>query len=163
MRWLSYKRSEMLIMTQMSSACKWRRFSMVLICHWQHHPLQRALAVNGEEDGWSFIRQFNRANNGHAAFLALKLQAEGQSVKLTRKTKAHGGKNRYFLVRVHCHHQFRQDQVQFQCHPAECSICLDFSGDSLLFLCLKFSPIVAIVKKKSGSPSLLRTQTRCET
>ena len=39
--------------------------------------------------GWSFIKKFDRAKDGRNAGLALKLQAEGTSAKLTRKQAAY--------------------------------------------------------------------------
>jgi hypothetical protein len=47
----------------------------------------KPLVVDGS--GWGFIKEFDKARNGRAAVLALKTQAEGQSAKLTRKTKAY--------------------------------------------------------------------------
>jgi hypothetical protein len=47
----------------------------------------KPLVVDGP--GWSFIKKFDRAKDGRGAVLALKLQAEGTSAKLTRKQAAY--------------------------------------------------------------------------
>jgi hypothetical protein len=47
----------------------------------------KPLVVDGS--GWGFIKEFDKSRDGRGAVLALKSQAEGQSAKLTRKTKAY--------------------------------------------------------------------------
>jgi hypothetical protein len=47
----------------------------------------KPLVVDGP--GWSFVKKFDRTKNGRAAVLALKMQAEGTSAKLTRKQAAY--------------------------------------------------------------------------
>jgi hypothetical protein len=39
--------------------------------------------------GWAFIRKFNKDQDGHGAYYALKAQAEGQSAITTRLNKAY--------------------------------------------------------------------------
>jgi hypothetical protein len=47
----------------------------------------KPLIVNGP--GWSFAKKFDKKKDGRGAFLALKLQAEGSSAQLTRKSEAY--------------------------------------------------------------------------
>jgi hypothetical protein len=47
----------------------------------------KPLVVDGP--GWSFVKKFDRAKNGRGAVLALKMQTEGTSAKLTRKQTAY--------------------------------------------------------------------------
>jgi hypothetical protein len=47
----------------------------------------KPLIVDGA--GWAFIKKFDRGKIGRGALLALKKQAEGNSVKRTRKASAH--------------------------------------------------------------------------
>jgi hypothetical protein len=69
----------------------------------------KPLLIDGP--GWPFIQRFNRTQNGRAAFLALKTQAEGQSAVTTRKAKAYAaiatavytGKGRYTIDQYTSH------------------------------------------------------------
>ena len=47
----------------------------------------QALTIDGP--GWTFIKNFQRARNGHAAILALKAQSKGWSATETRKQEAY--------------------------------------------------------------------------
>jgi hypothetical protein len=47
----------------------------------------KTFIVNGE--GWSYIKKFERCQDGRKAYLALKPQCEGTSSKITRKNKAY--------------------------------------------------------------------------
>ena len=47
----------------------------------------KPLVINGP--GWAFVRQFDKRKDGRAAVLALKAQAEGESVKIMRKAAAY--------------------------------------------------------------------------
>ena len=46
-----------------------------------------SFVVNGE--GWSYIKKFERSQDGRKAYLALKTQCEGTASKITRKNKAY--------------------------------------------------------------------------
>lgn len=47
----------------------------------------KSLTVDGV--GWTYLKRFNRKQDGRAAYFALKTQCEGQSAVLTRKNKAY--------------------------------------------------------------------------
>ena len=47
----------------------------------------KSFVVNGE--GWSYIKKFERSQDGRKAYLALKRQCEGTASKITRKNKAY--------------------------------------------------------------------------
>ena len=47
----------------------------------------KSFVVNGE--GWSYIKKFERSQDGRKAYLALKTQCEGTASKITRKNKAY--------------------------------------------------------------------------
>ncbi|KAI2504202.1 hypothetical protein MHU86_10225 [Fragilaria crotonensis] len=49
----------------------------------------KTFVVNGE--GWSYIKKFERSQDGRKAYLALKTQCEGTASKITRKNKAYAG------------------------------------------------------------------------
>ena len=55
----------------------------------------QALTIDGP--GWTFIKNFQRARNGHAAILALKAQSEGWSATEMRKQEA------YALLALACY------------------------------------------------------------
>ena len=47
----------------------------------------KSFVVNGE--GWSYIKKFERSQDGRKAYLALRTQCEGTASKITRKNKAY--------------------------------------------------------------------------
>jgi len=47
----------------------------------------KSFVVNGE--GWSYIKKYERSQNGRSAYMALKTQCEGTASKITRKNKAY--------------------------------------------------------------------------
>ena len=49
------------------------------------YDLLKPLVMEGP--GWPFLQPFNRKHDGHAAFKALKAQAEGRSTVATRMQK----------------------------------------------------------------------------
>ena len=55
----------------------------------------QALTIDGP--GWTFIKNFQRARNGHAVILALKAQSEGWSATKMRKQEA------YALIALACY------------------------------------------------------------
>jgi hypothetical protein len=53
-------------------------------CVWRE---LKALTVDGA--GWTYIKRFNKKEDGREAYLALKQQCEGDSASLTRKARAY--------------------------------------------------------------------------
>ncbi len=47
----------------------------------------KSFTVNGE--GWSYIKKYERSQDGRSAYLALKTQCEGTASKITRKNRAY--------------------------------------------------------------------------
>lgn len=50
-----------------------------------HSTMSLSLWKSTAGPGWSVVKKFDRTKNGRATVLALKIQAEGTSAKLTRK------------------------------------------------------------------------------
>ncbi len=84
----------------------------------QVYSILKLLMVDGP--GWPFIQGQNRSQNGRAAFLRLKQQAEGQSAVTTRKAKAYAeiataiysGKGRYTMDQYVARHQKAHNELE---------------------------------------------------
>ena len=85
----------------------------------------KSFVVNGE--GWSYIKKFERAQDGRRAYLALKTQCEGTASKITRKNKAYasianatysGSRRQYKFQDFINVHQSAHNEI-LDCEPTE--------------------------------------------
>ncbi|KAI2496607.1 hypothetical protein MHU86_17935 [Fragilaria crotonensis] len=84
-----------------------------------------SFTVNGE--GWSYIKKFERSQDGRRAYLALKTQCEGTASKITRKNKAYasisnavysGSRRQYKFQDFINTHQTAHNEI-LDCDPSE--------------------------------------------
>ncbi|KAI2502895.1 hypothetical protein MHU86_11564 [Fragilaria crotonensis] len=89
------------------------------------HPSLTTFVVNGE--GWSYIKKFERSQDGRKAYLALKTQCEGTASKITRKNKAYasianasysGSRRQYKFQDFINVHQTAHNEI-LDCDPTE--------------------------------------------
>ncbi|KAI2502906.1 hypothetical protein MHU86_11575 [Fragilaria crotonensis] len=85
----------------------------------------KTFVVNGE--GWSYIKKFERSQDGRKAYLALKTQCEGTASKITRKNKAYasianasysGSRRQYKFQDFINVHQTAHNEI-LDCDPTE--------------------------------------------
>jgi predicted RNA-binding protein YlxR (DUF448 family) len=85
----------------------------------------KSFVVNGE--GWSYIKRFERQQDGRKAYLALKSQCEGTASKITRKNKAYAsianasynGQRRQYKFQDYVNvHQYAHNEI-LDCDPTE--------------------------------------------
>jgi hypothetical protein len=85
----------------------------------------KSFIVNGE--GWSYIKKFERSQDGRKAYLALKTQCEGTASKITRKNKAYAsianatysGQRRQYKFQDYINaHQTAHNEI-LDCDPTE--------------------------------------------
>ena len=85
----------------------------------------KTFVVNGE--GWSYIKRFERSQDGRKAYLALKTQCEGTASKITRKNKAYasianatytGSRRQYKFQDFINAHQTAHNEI-LDCDPSE--------------------------------------------
>ena len=85
----------------------------------------KTFVVNGE--GWSYIKKFERPQDGRKAYLALKTQCEGTASKITRKNKAYasianasysGSRRQYKFQDFINAHQTAHNEI-LDCEPTE--------------------------------------------
>jgi hypothetical protein len=85
----------------------------------------KTFVVNGE--GWSYIKKFERSQDGRKAYLALKTQCEGTASKITRKNKAYasianvsysGSRRQYKFQDFINVHQTAHNEI-LDCKPTE--------------------------------------------
>ena len=85
----------------------------------------KSFTVNGE--GWSYIKKFERSQDGRSAYLALKTQCEGTASKITRKNKAYasisnavysGSRRQYKFQDFINTHQTAHNEI-LDCDPSE--------------------------------------------
>jgi hypothetical protein len=85
----------------------------------------KSFVVNGE--GWSYIKKFERSQDGRKAYLALKTQCEGTASKITRKNKAYasvsnaaysGSRRQYKFQDYINTHQTAHNEI-LDCDPTE--------------------------------------------
>lgn len=85
----------------------------------------KSFVVNGE--GWSYIKKFERSQDGRSAYLALKTQCEGTASKITRKNKAYasianatysGSRRQYKFQDYINAHQTAHNEI-LDCDPTE--------------------------------------------
>ncbi len=84
-----------------------------------------SFTVNGE--AWSYIKKFERSQDGRKAYLALKTQCEGTASKITRKNKAYasianatysGSRRQYKFQDYINTHQAAHNEI-LDCDPSE--------------------------------------------
>ena len=85
----------------------------------------KSFIVNGE--GWSYVKKFERSQDGRKAYLALKTQCEGTASKITRKNKAYAsianaaysGQRRQYKFQDYINaHQTAHNEI-LDCDPTE--------------------------------------------
>ena len=85
----------------------------------------KSFTVNGE--AWSYIKKFERSQDGRKAYLALKTQCEGTASKITRKNKAYasianatysGSRRQYKFQDYINTHQAAHNEI-LDCDPTE--------------------------------------------
>ncbi|KAI2491289.1 hypothetical protein MHU86_23271 [Fragilaria crotonensis] len=85
----------------------------------------KTFVVNGE--GWSYIKKYERSQDGRRAYLALKTQCEGTASKITRKNKAYasianatysGSRRQYKFQDFINVHQTAHNEI-LDCDPSE--------------------------------------------
>ncbi|KAI2494623.1 hypothetical protein MHU86_19901 [Fragilaria crotonensis] len=85
----------------------------------------KSFVVNGE--GWSYIKKFERSQDGRKAYLALKTQCEGTASKITRKNRAYaslsnatysGSRRQYKFQDYINTHQSAHNEI-LDCDPTE--------------------------------------------
>ena len=85
----------------------------------------KSFTVNGE--AWSYIKKFERSQDGRKAYLALKTQCEGTASKITRKNKAYasianavysGSRSKYKFQDYINTHQTAHNEI-LDCDPTE--------------------------------------------
>ena len=85
----------------------------------------KSFVVNGE--GWSYIKKFERSQDGRKAYLSLKTQCEGTASKITRKNKAYasisnatysGSRRQYKFQDFINTHQTAHNEI-LDCDPTE--------------------------------------------
>ena len=85
----------------------------------------KSFTVNGE--GWSYIKKFERSQDGRRAYLALKTQCEGTASKITRKNRAYasianavysGSRRQYKFQDYINTHQSAHNEI-LDCDPTE--------------------------------------------
>jgi hypothetical protein len=85
----------------------------------------KSFTVNGE--GWSYIKKYERSQDGRRAYLALKTQCEGTASKITRKNKAYasisnavysGSRRQYKFQDFINTHQTAHNEI-LDCDPSE--------------------------------------------
>ena len=85
----------------------------------------KSFVVNGE--GWSYIKKYERSQDGRKAYLALKTQCEGTASKITRKNKAYasianatysGSRRQYKFQDFINAHQTAHNEI-LDCDPTE--------------------------------------------
>jgi hypothetical protein len=85
----------------------------------------KSFTVNGE--GWSYIKKYERSQDGRMAYLALKTQCEGTASKITRKNKAYAsianavysGSRRQYKFQDYINiHQTAHNEI-LDCDPTE--------------------------------------------
>lgn len=85
----------------------------------------KSFTVNGE--GWSYIKKFEKSQDGRKAYLALKTQCEGTASKITRKNKVYalignsvysGSRKQYKFQDFINIHQTAHDEI-LDCDPTE--------------------------------------------
>jgi len=85
----------------------------------------KSVIVNGE--GWTYIKRYEKRQDGREAYMALKLQCEGTASKITRKNKAYAsianaaysGERRTFRFQDYINiHQSAHNEV-YDCDPGE--------------------------------------------
>ena len=85
----------------------------------------KSFVVNGE--GWSYIKKYERTQDGRKAYLALKTQCEGTASKITRKNRAYasianasynGQRRQYKFQDFINAHQSAHNEI-LDCDPAE--------------------------------------------
>ena len=85
----------------------------------------KSFVVNGE--GWSYIKRFERQQDGRKAYMALKSQCEGTAAKITRKNKAYAsianaiynGQRRQYKFQDYVNvHQNAHNEI-LDCDPAK--------------------------------------------
>ncbi len=65
----------------------------------------KSFVVNGE--GWSYIKKFERSQDGRKAYLALKTQCEGTASKIMRKNKAYASISNAAYSGSRCQYKFQ--------------------------------------------------------
>ena len=65
----------------------------------------KTFVVNGE--GWSYIKKYERSQDGRKAYLALKTQCEGTASKITRKNKAYASIANATYSGLRCQYKFQ--------------------------------------------------------
>ena len=85
----------------------------------------KSFVINGE--GWSYIKRFERQQDGRSAYLALKSQCEGTGPKITRKNRAYAsianatysGQRRQYKFQDYINvHQAAHNEI-LDCDPTE--------------------------------------------
>ena len=85
----------------------------------------KSFVINGE--GWSYIKRFERPQDGRAAYLAIKSQCEGTASKITRKNRAYAsianatynGQRRQYKFQDYINvHQAAHNEIM-DCAPTE--------------------------------------------
>jgi hypothetical protein len=85
----------------------------------------KSFTVNGE--GWSYIKKFEKSQDGRKAYLALRTQCEGTASKITRKNKAYasisnatysGSRRQYKFQDYINTHQTAHNEI-LDCDPTE--------------------------------------------
>jgi hypothetical protein len=85
----------------------------------------KSFIVNGE--GWSYIKRYERQQDGRKAYMALKAQCEGTASKITRKNKAYAsianasytGQRRQYKFQDYVNvHQHAHNEI-LDCDPSE--------------------------------------------
>ena len=85
----------------------------------------KSFTVNGE--GWSYIKRYERSQDGRRAYLALKTQCEGTASKITRKNRAYasianavysGSRRQYKFQDYINTHQTAHNEI-LDCDPTE--------------------------------------------
>lgn len=85
----------------------------------------KSVIVNGE--GWTYIKRYEKRQDGREAYMALKLQCEGTASKITRKNKAYAsiataaysGERRTFRFQDYINiHQNAHNEI-YDCDPTE--------------------------------------------
>ena len=85
----------------------------------------KSFTVNGE--GWSYIKRYERSQDGQKAYLALKTQCKGTASKITRKNGAYASIANAIFSGSRCQYKF-QDYINthqmahneiLDCNPTE--------------------------------------------